>query len=257
MTEQPVIEVADLWFSYNGQPVLTDVHLSVQPGDFMAVIGPNGGGKTTLIKLILGLLAPDRGVVRVFGQAPRASAARMGYVPQDVHMNVTFPVNVLDVVLMGRTRSGRRWLRYNAEDRTAAKTALERVEMWEYRNRRIGDLSGGQRQRVYLARALACEPDLLLLDEPTASVDAKGQTGLYTFLNDINRQVTIVVVSHDLVAVSSFVRSVACVNRSVFVHDSPQITQDMLAMAYHCPVELITHGRVPHRVLHIHEHEDH
>jgi zinc transport system ATP-binding protein len=245
----PVIEVNDLWFSFNGNPVLEDVNLTIHPRDFLAVIGPNGGGKTTLLKLILGLLEPDRGTVRVFGHSPREAAGSIGYVPQEIDINKGFPISVRDVVLMGRMRGGGGWRRFSRSDKIAARQALERVEMWEYRKRRIGELSGGQRQRVFMARALVGEPKILFLDEPTASVDQKGQTDFYALLKELNENTTVVVVSHDLLMVlSSYIKSVACVSQQVFFHDAPEITKDMLEMAYHCPVELIAHG-VPHRVL--------
>jgi len=244
----PVIEVHGLWFSFNGNPVLEDVNLTIHPRDFLAVIGPNGGGKTTLLKLMLGLLEPDRGAVRVFGHSPREAAGSIGYVPQEIDINKGFPISVRDVVLMGRMRGGGGWRRFSRPDKIAARQALERVEMWEYRKRRIGELSGGQRQRVFMARALVGEPKILFLDEPTASVDQKGQTDFYALLKELNENVTVVVVSHDLMVLSSYIKSVACVSQQVFFHDAPEITKDMLEMAYHCPVELIAHG-VPHRVL--------
>ena len=244
----PVIEVHGLWFSFNGNPVLEDVNLTIHPRDFLAVIGPNGGGKTTLLKLMLGLLEPDRGTVRVFGHSPREAAGSIGYVPQEIDINKGFPISVRDVVLMGRMRGGGGWRRFSRPDKIAARQALERVEMWEYRKRRIGELSGGQRQRVFMARALVGEPKILFLDEPTASVDQKGQTDFYALLKELNENVTVVVVSHDLMVLSSYIKSVACVSQQVFFHDAPEITKDMLEMAYHCPVELIAHG-VPHRVL--------
>lgn len=248
MVSSPVIEVHGLWFSFNGNPVLEDVNLTIHPRDFLAVIGPNGGGKTTLLKLMLGLLEPDRGTVRVFGHSPREAAGSIGYVPQEIDINKGFPISVRDVVLMGRMRGGGGWRRFSRPDKIAARQALERVEMWEYRKRRIGELSGGQRQRVFMARALVGEPKILFLDEPTASVDQKGQTDFYALLKELNENVTVVVVSHDLMVLSSYIKSVACVSQQVFFHDAPEITKDMLEMAYHCPVELIAHG-VPHRVL--------
>jgi zinc transport system ATP-binding protein len=244
----PVIKVDDLWFFYNGNPALKNVNLMIYPRDFLAVIGPNGGGKTTLIKLMLGLLEPDRGTVRVFGHSPREAAVNIGYVPQDIGFNKSFPISVRDVVLMGRMRGGGGWRRFTRSDRIAAHHALERVEMWQYHKRRIGELSGGQRQRVFMARALVGDPKILLLDEPTASVDQKGQTDFYAFLKQLNEDITVIVVSHDLMVLSSYIKSVACVSQQVFFHDAPEITRDMLEMAYHCPVELIAHG-VPHRVL--------
>jgi zinc transport system ATP-binding protein len=251
--DSPVIEVRDLWFSFNGEAVLKEVNLTVNSGCFLAVIGPNGGGKTTLLKLMLGLLEPDRGTVRVLGVTPREASPRIGYVPQDIGVNSTFPISVFDVALMGRMRGGGGWWSFSKEDRIVAQKALERMEMWEYSTRRMEELSGGQRQRVFMARALVAEPEILLLDEPTASVDTKGQSDLYEFLKKLNENITIIVVSHDLSVVSSYVKSVACVNQQLIFHDAAEITGEMLEMAYHCPVELIAHG-VPHRVLR--EHKD-
>jgi zinc transport system ATP-binding protein len=251
--DSPVIEVRDLWFSFNGQEVLKEVNLTVNAGCFLAVIGPNGGGKTTLLKLMLGLLEPDRGTLKVLGVAPREASPRIGYVPQDIGVKSTFPISVFNVALMGRMRGGGGWWRFSKADRTLAQKALERMEMWEYSSHRMEELSHGQRQRVFIARALVAEPEILLLDEPTASVDTKGQTDLYDLLREINETITIVIVSHDLGIVSSYVKSVACVNRNLIFHDAAEITGEMLEMAYQCPVELIAHG-LPHRVLR--EHKD-
>jgi len=254
MEPSHVIEVTDLWFSYNGNQVITGANLTIRSGDFLAIIGPNGGGKTTLMKLMLGILAPDRGTIRIFGRPPRESAFRVGYVPQDIHVNRGFPISVQEVVRMGRIKGGGGWRPFTKDDRAALKQALERVEMWDLRSRRMDELSGGQRQRVYLARAMVSEPEILFLDEPMSSVDTKGQTDFYDFLLELNRTVTIVVVSHDAMVLSSHARSVACVNRELFYHDAPEITKDMLEKAYHCPVELIGHG-LPHRVFPEHSHE--
>jgi len=248
----PVVEIRDLWFSFNGVPVIKEADLSVRQNDFLALLGPNGGGKTTLMKLILGLLKPERGTVRVFDKRPSQVVQRMGYMPQNVSFNRDFPITVLDVVLMGRLRHRRNYFGYTDDDRIAAQRALERVEMWEHRKRRVGDLSGGQRQRAFIARALVTDPELLLLDEPTASLDTKGQTEFYDLMKELNDTVTIIVVSHDLSVLSSYVKCVACVNQRVFFHDAAEITGDMLEMAYHCPVDLIAHG-LPHRVLRTHE----
>jgi zinc transport system ATP-binding protein len=171
----------------------------------------------------------------------------MGYVPQDIHVNRGFPISVQDVVRMGGVIGGGGWRPFSKKDRSNVREALERMEMWNFRYRRMDDLSGGQRQRVFLARALVSEPEILFLDEPMSSVDTKGQTDFYEFLLELNRTVSIVLVSHDAMVLSSYAKCVACVNRQLFFHDTPEITKDMLEMAYHCPVELIGHG-LPHRV---------
>lgn len=249
MSENPDIDIRDLWFAFGETPVLEGVNLTIYPGDFMAIIGPNGGGKTTLLKLMIGLIEPERGSVRVFGRLPREVAHRIGYVPQGLGPDKHFPISVSDVVLMGRIKGGGGKWRFSRRDRDLAREALERVDMWPLRNRRIGELSGGQRQRVYVARALVAEPELLLLDEPMANVDQKGQSDFYGFLKTLNETVTIILVSHDPMVLSSHIKSVACVSRQVYFHNAPTITREMMEMAYHCPVELISHGRLPHRVL--------
>jgi zinc transport system ATP-binding protein len=224
------------------------------------MIGPNGGGKTTLLKLMLGLLKADSGHIRIFGRSPQEVAYRIGYVPQDVHINKDFPVSALDVVLMGKLKPGRGRSRHSETDRRAAMHALELVEMEKFCNQRIGELSGGQKQRVFVARALVTDPELLFLDEPTASIDAKGQNEFYHLLNELNQKITIIVVSHDLMVVSGYIKSVVCVNRHLHYHGHAELTTEMIEMMYDCtvqetcPVELIAHG-LPHRVLHSHENE--
>ncbi len=254
-----IVNINDLNFSFNEEPVLQDVNFSVRQRDFIAIIGPNGGGKTTLLKLILGLLKPDTGSILVDGQAPQKASACIGYVPQYVHMNSRFPITAMDVVLMGKLDPKKRWTRQSATNRREALAALDRIGMANYAHRRIGELSGGQRQRVFIARALVSQPKLLLLDEPTASIDTKGQGEFYNLLKALNQDLTILVVSHDLLVVSRFIKSVACVNKGLHYHDQAEITGDMLETMYPCtveevcPVELVTHGHIPHRVLKHHK----
>ncbi|MDM8516863.1 ABC transporter ATP-binding protein [Desulfobacterales bacterium HSG16] len=246
-----MIEIKNLGFSYNGHTILENVNLEIKNREFMAVIGPNGAGKTTLLKLMIGLFVPDRGKVRIFGEKPSKVAHRIGYVPQEIGINKKFPISVSDVVLMGRLKPGKSLAGYSAYDRKAAREALEQMEMHKYEKRRIGELSGGQRQRVFIARALAVQPDILFLDEPTASVDSKGQTGFYEILKKLNEKITIVVVSHDFMVLSSYIKSVACVSKNVYYHDAAELTEDMADMCS-CSAEFISHGIVPHRVLRKH-----
>src|SRR4030042_2544998 len=159
-----VIDLDHVWFSYQATPVLADVTFALPRGEFLGIIGPNGGGKTTLVKLMLGLLKPDRGRIRVLGQEPSVASSKVGYVPQDTDFNRGFPISVLDVALMGRLSRSRKRRGYSREDREKVEQILERVGMLEYRERPIGKLSGGQRQRVFIARALATEPEILFLD---------------------------------------------------------------------------------------------
>ena len=253
-----IIETQNLNFAYDQQPVIRNVNLRIKSGDFMAMIGPNGGGKTTLVKLMLGLLNADSGSIRIFGKTPQEVSHRIGYVPQDVHVNQNFPISTADVVLMGKLQPGKGWFRHSKENHKAALLALEQVGMQKYRDQRIGQLSGGQKQRVLIARALVTDPDILLLDEPTASIDAKGQNEFYALLKELNHKITIIVVSHDLMVISRYVKSVACVNQRLHYHGRAELTGEMIEMMYDCkieetcPVELIAHG-LPHRVLHTHE----
>jgi zinc transport system ATP-binding protein len=252
-----IVEIKNIWFAYNGQTVLEDVSLDIRQGDFIAMIGPNGGGKTTLLKLMLGLLRPNKGAIRVLGDPTAKASHHIGYVSQDVHINRSFPITAIDVVLMGKLEPGR-WAKNSVQDRTDALDALERMEIADYASSKIGELSGGQRQRVFIARALVTQPKVLLLDEPTASIDAKGQAEFYRLLKELNKDITILVVSHDLVAISTYVKSVACVNKRLHYHHQAEITEEMLEEMYPCtdedvcPVELVAHG-LPHRVLKHHQ----
>lgn len=242
----------DVWFSYNNSPVLRSVSFSVPQREFLVIIGPNGGGKTTLLKLILGLYVPQRGSVRLLGGLePTQCSYLLGYIPQNANINLDFPVRVLDVVLMGRLRGLKCF--YTKKDRRMAQEALEMMGMNEYAHARMSELSQGQRQRVLIARALVSKPKILLLDEPTASVDVEAQRILYDKLKELNKGITIVLVSHDMTVITSYATAVACVNGTVYYHDSNEITAEMLQMAYgSCPVELVAHG-IPHRVLAKHD----
>lgn len=241
MTEQAVITVEKVSFSYNDLPVLEDVTLTVHERDFISIVGPNAGGKTTLLKLILGLLKPTSGTIRVFGQPPGKVRSRIGYMPQHASLDPLFPVSVLDVVLMGRLGNGKDLGFYRRADKEAAADALRNVELYEIRNCSFSDLSGGQRQRVLIARALVSDPELLLLDEPTANVDAVVETELYEILNKLNEKMTVALVTHDLGFVSRYVKSVACVNRRVVVHPTSEITGEMINEIYGCDVHMVRH----------------
>jgi zinc transport system ATP-binding protein len=249
-----VISIQHLWAGYDSEQVLEDVNLSVREGDFVGLIGPNGGGKTTLIKVLLGLLLPMRGVVRVMGRPVKEGRRYIGYVPQIVQFDRDFPVSVWDVARMGRLGSRRLLRRYTAEDDEIVSNALRQMQLLDLARRPIGELSGGQLQRVYIARALAAEPRILLLDEPTSSVDPTVSTSIYELLRRLNDHVTILMISHDMNVVSSYVKTVGCLNRHLFYHEGSQLTAEMLELAYECPVDLIAHG-VPHRVFPDHSHE--
>jgi zinc transport system ATP-binding protein len=250
--KESALELRDLCFSYRELPVLEDVSLEVAPGDVLAILGPNGSGKTTLLKVVLGLLQPASGSVRVLGRAPVEARGRVGYVPQRAHFDLDFPIRVLDVVLMGRLAARRIGRRFVRDDRDRALRALEQVEMVPHAARPIGSLSGGQLQRVLIARALALEPGLLLLDEPTASLDERIGRSVWELLEELSARMAVVLVSHDIGAISRYVRSVACLNRRLYTHPSRELTAELLEATYGCPVDLLAHGH-PHRVLSPHD----
>lgn len=252
MATEEVVRLEDVWVRFDGVAILEGIDLSVYQNDFLGMIGPNGGGKTTLLKVILGLVRPSRGKVTVLGSTPERGRRFVGYVPQYSLFDRDFPVSVWDVVLMGRLGQAGRFRRYSEEDKKAALNVLETVEMLDFKGSQIGRLSGGQQQRVFIARALVSEPKLLLLDEPTASVDAPMMEEFYELLNRLKKRMAIVLVTHDLSAVSIYVDTVGCLNRKLYYHHSKEVSAEDLEAAYQCPIELIAHG-VPHRVLSDHD----
>jgi zinc transport system ATP-binding protein len=252
MEQGDAIKLEDVWVEFNHSAILQGVNLRVPRGDYLAILGPNGGGKTTLLRTILGLVTPERGRVQVLGGPPSETRHKIGYVPQSARYDRDFPVSVWDVVLMGRLSHRGNVPGYSKNDGQAAVDALTAMDILDLRDRQIDELSGGQKQRVFIARALAVEPELLLLDEPTSGVDTRVQTNLYDLLADLNKQITIVLVTHDVGVVSSRVSRVACLNHKLIVHDEKQLTKEELEETYLCPVELIAHG-LPHRVFEEHE----
>lgn len=238
----PAIMISGLSFSYAGHNVLEDVNIEIPEGDFVSVVGPNGGGKTTLIKLILGLLKPSSGQVKVFGQPPERSRIRMGYMPQRSEHDFQFPATVMDVALMGRLGHENGIGGYSRNDKEVVIRCLERVGLASVIRKSFSELSGGQRQRLLLSRALACEPDILLLDEPTANLDLAMEGDLYKLLNELNREMTIVIVSHDLGFVSQVVRTVICVKRKVLIHPTAEITGSIINEIYGSPMKMIRHN---------------
>lgn len=261
----PAIDIQDLWFAYGGQRVLEGVNLTLPAGDFLAVLGPNGGGKSTLLRLLLGLEKPGGGSLRVLGREPGGAGGRIGYLPQHTTVSANFPITVLEAVVLGLVRPGLGSLGVllgRAERRRQRETALlclERVGLADKAGRRLSELSGGQRQRVFIARAIVSGPELLLLDEPTASVDGRSRQELMDLLAVLNRDMTIVMVSHDMGTVDGCVKSIACVNQGLHFHPDNRLTPEVFAQATgadlraSCPVELLAHGPIPHRVVHGHD----
>lgn len=241
MEDKIVVDLHHIYFSYDDIPVLDDINITVEQYDFLSIIGPNGGGKTTILKIILGLLEPNKGTVTVFGTSPKRARKYVGYVPQYLTFDFEFPINVMDVVLMGRL--GKRGIgkRYSKDDIDAANRALKKVGMEDYKNRQIGDLSGGQRQRVFIARALSSEPKLLLLDEPVTGVDTTWQLNFYELLRDLNKEITIIMVTHDVGIVSAYIDKIACINKKLYYHGSKKDGFSKLKEMRECPVHLTTH----------------
>lgn len=260
MKRPSVVKLEDVWVSYHETLALRAVNMEIEDGELLGLIGPNGSGKTTLIKVILGLVKPDRGRVEVFGVPPEKLGPKhylIGYVPQRSQGDWSFPVSVIDVVLMGRYGRIGLFKRPSATDREIAMRALEDVQMQDFARRQLAELSGGQQQRVLIARALATEPKLLLLDEPAAGVDAYGEEKFYELLKGLREEhgLTIVVVTHDIAVVSAHVQKLACLNQTLYIHASPTevITAGTLEKVYGCEVELLAHGRIPHRVVEEHQ----
>jgi zinc transport system ATP-binding protein len=254
MEKKNLLELKDLSVSVDGRHILHDINLCIQPGETQVIFGPNGGGKTTLLKVMLGLVAPSRGEVTILREHPDKGRRHVGYVPQHSLFDRDFPINVMEVVLTGRLSHTKPFHWYSKADREATAEALREVEMLDFKNRQIGMLSGGQQQRVFVARALVSEPRLLLLDEPMSSVDTPMQAEFYELLERLKQRMPIVLVSHDISAVSVYVDKIACLNRKLYYHGSKELTPEDLETAYQCPIQMIAHG-VPHRVLKEHAHE--
>lgn len=237
-----VINVRDVWFGYNGGPVLEDISLDIERGEFLGLIGPNAGGKSTLLKLLLGLLEPDRGSISVFGESPADARGRLGYVPQHAAFGRDFPINVEETVMLGRLGLTRTAGGFSRDDRRRAREALAAVEIENLRRRGLNELSGGQLQRVLIARALVCEPEVLLLDEPTANIDMRAEEDIFALLKEYNAHMTIVVVSHDIAFISTYVSRVACLNRKLMCHQAAQLDGKLIEQLYGAPMHVINHG---------------
>ena len=237
---KPILEIENLSFSYERQTVLKDINLKVYPKDFLAIIGPNGGGKSTLLKLILGINRTQKGTIKLDGLDSIKSLNSIGYVPQNTNINTDFPIKTIEVVLMGHTTDKRLFFGYSKDETTKAKEALKTVGMQEFANSKIGSLSGGQRQRVMIARALFANPKLLLFDEPTSSIDVKGQKEIYDLLKVLNKNLTVIVVSHDISVILEYASKVAYINRTLVLHNlDTSNTKFNTKDSHFCEVELL------------------
>ena len=241
MSPDPVVVIENISFSYDGPPVLEQVSLTVEKGEMLGIVGPNGGGKSTLLKIVLGLLKPDTGTVTVLGRSPGVGRREVGYVPQSTTFPRDVPISVREAVLMGRLGRTRFLGGYTARDRRVAAEVMEKTGVHDLEARRLGDLSGGQLQRVLIARALASRPKVLILDEPTAHMDLRVEEDIFELLKKLNAHMTIVVVSHDVGFISHYVSRAACLNRSLLCHQTVEISKDVMDRLYGTPVNIIHH----------------
>ena len=238
----PVITLEKVSFAYYGMlPVLQNICLTVQAGEFLGLVGPNGGGKSTLLKLILGLLQPIHGKISVLGRSPRWGRAALGYVPQHVSFPRDFPISVLETVLLGRIGKTRFWGGYCSEDRQRAEQAMAESGIVDLKQRQIGQLSGGQLQRVLIARALVSQPEILILDEPTSNIDLRTEEEIFDLLKQLNARMTIIVVSHDIAFITRYVTRVACLNGTLVCHQTAPLSAEVIQQLYGMPIKAIRH----------------
>ncbi|OJF76701.1 MAG: ABC transporter [Treponema sp. CETP13] len=246
---KPAIKIKDISVSYGKTQALQHISLSVNEKDYLGIMGPNGGGKSTLLRTILGFIKPDNGIAEVFGCSCAKNREILGYVPQFSSVDKNFPISVQKVVETGLLKGrAHPFHTYSNEQKEQAMQQLERLGIADLANRQISELSGGEFQRLLIARSLAANPKILLLDEPTASVDPSSREKIYSLLAELNKEMTIVLVTHDLTAISSSIKKLACLNQTLVYHGEPVLTDEVVEAMYGCPVDLIAHG-VPHRVL--------
>jgi len=234
-----IININNLFFSYEKDIILEDVTLQVQQGDFLAIIGPNGGGKSTLLKLLLNIEKPNNGSIKIFDEKPSKNLTKIGYVPQNTNVNTNFPIKVIEVVMMGHVGHKRPFIGYKKEEISCALSSLKQVGMEAHADKKIGSLSGGQKQRVMIARSLCSHPQILLLDEPTSNIDTIGQKEVYELLKKLNDYITIVVVSHDLSVILKYANTVLHVNKKAIYHDVSKKGKFFTKDEHFCEVELL------------------
>ena len=248
---EPLINIKNVSLAYDREPILEKINLQIFQNDFIGVIGPNGGGKTTLLKAILGLMKPVEGEI-AFSKEMKSMKNPFGYLPQVRHIDKKFPITVFDVVRSGYVNR-QKWGQNKQEEKEKASLLLEEMGIKDIKYKAIGELSGGQMQRVFLCRALISNPKILILDEPDTFVDNHFEGELYEKLKHLNHAMAIVLVSHDVGTISSYVKTIACVNKNLHYHPSNSISNAQLEK-YNCPIQIITHGEVPHTVLKTHQH---
>jgi zinc transport system ATP-binding protein len=240
------IEIHDLVFSYGGARVLEDINLGIDAGEFFGLIGPNAAGKSTLLKLILGLLEPDRGSIRVLGDRPAASRGQLGYVPQFPTFQRDFPITVSEVVISGRINLTATFGGYSSADRGKAAEVMAALEIEDIAEQQVAALSGGQTQRMLIARALVCDPAILIMDEPTSNIDIRAEQDIFSLLRVYNSRMTIIVVSHDIGFISSYVGRVGCLNRTLVCHNTAELSGRDISELYGMGVRMIDHSHSGH-----------
>ena len=242
MPTAPIIEFKQVSFAYQQLKVLDKVDLQIEAGEFLGLVGPNGGGKSTLLKLMLGLLQPQNGQINILGGKPVEQAKHLGYVPQFASFPRDYPIAVAEVVLSGRLGTHKHWWsRYKAEDKAIAEEVMQQTEISDLAGRSIDQLSGGQLQRVLIARALVTQPQVLILDEPTANIDHRAEADIFDLLKTLQQQRTIIVVSHDIGFISQYISRVACLNQTLLCHDPKSLTGGDIQDLYHHDVQAIPH----------------
>lgn len=252
MTHQPIIQLEHVYVSYGSKQVLTDVSLTIRDHDLLGVIGPNGGGKTTLVKTILGLKSISGGKITYFKNGESVEQIAAGYLPQYNQIDTKFPISVKEVILSGLKK--KLWQRYNQADYVQVAQMLERMGLQDMAARPIGTLSGGQIQRALLGRAIISRPDVVILDEPNTYIDKHFEGQLYHLLEEINKDSAVILVSHDIGAVLQNVRTIACVSETLDYHPDTELPEGWLDSHFDCPIDLVGHGNLPHRVLKCHKH---
>ena len=249
-----IIRLDDITAAYDGKTVLHNVNLNVYKYDFLGVIGPNGGGKTTLIKLILGLMKPEKGTIRYYRNGKEVPEIAMGYLPQYSSIDKKFPISVYEVILSGLSRQKNLLRNFSKEQHAKVEEIIEQMGLSGLEKRSIGQLSGGQLQRALLGRAIVSDPEVVILDEPNTYIDKRFEAKLYELLEKINKERAIILVSHDIGTVLQNVKTIACVNETLDYHPDTEIPAGWLDEHFGCPIELVGHGELPHRVLKNHHH---
>lgn len=251
---QPIIQLTGLSAAYDRKTVLSHVDLTVYERDFLGIIGPNGGGKTTLIKSILGLHPITQGEIRFYRNGKEVPEINMGYLPQYNSIDKKFPISVYEVVLSGLSKQKSIFRRYSHEQHEQVRQTIVRMGLEGLENRAIGELSGGQLQRALLGRALVSNPSVVILDEPNTYIDKRFEARLYSLLEEINKERAIILVSHDIGTVLKNVKTIACVNETLDYHPDTEVPTEWLEENFGCPIEMLGHGTFPHRVLKCHNH---